>query len=287
MNAALAGTSVAALAMLAAAGVIAGLRRRDPVPVRPLGDPLVDRRLALERSLADLDDARADGALDEPEFVRLRDATLDRLDRVDRALATRTEREAAAGEGAARSAGVVPSWAVGLLLAAVVGAVVLSSLTRDSATPSQTVTAPGDAGDPLAFFEQRVADHPNDVAARLDLGRRYLDGQRFDDALEQYLTVLDLDPDDAEAYAQIALILLIGDRANRALDTVDRALEVAPDYPEALLYKGVILLEPSVDRPEDAIAALQRYLDVAPFGAERDRAQKLIEQARAELDTPA
>jgi tetratricopeptide (TPR) repeat protein len=287
VNAALAGASVAALAMLAAAGVIAGFRRRDPVPVRPLGDPLLDRRLALERSLADLDDARTEGALEEPEFVRLRDATLERLDRVDEALATRAERETDPVEAPARSAGVVPSWAVGLLLAAVVGAVVLSSLTRESATPEQTVSAPGGSGNPLAFFEQRVADHPNDVAARLDLGRRYLDGRRYDDALDQYLTVLDLDPDDAEAYAQIGLILLIGDRPNRALDTMDRALEIAPDYPEALLYKGVILLEPGVDRPQDAIAALERYLEVAPFGAERDRAQRLIEEARAELDPSA
>jgi tetratricopeptide (TPR) repeat protein len=96
--------------------------------------------------------------------------------------------------------------------------------------------------------------------------------------------VLELDPNDAEAYAQIGLILLIGDRPNRALDTVDRALEIAADYPEALFYKGVILLDDAIDRPQEAIDALERYLQVAPFGAERDRAQKLIHDARAELD---
>jgi len=281
VNAALAGLSVAALAMLAAAGVVAGFRRRDPVPVAPLGDPLADRRLALERSLADLDESHAGGALDEAEFVRLRDDTRARLDRVDRALATRAERESEPSETAARPAGVVPSWAVGLLLAVVVGAVVLSSLTRESATPSQPAAAPTDASDRFAFFEQRVADHPNDVAARLDLGRRYLDAQRFDDALEQYTKVLELDPDDAEAFAQIALILLIGDRPDEALDTVDRALEIAPDYPEALFYRGVILLDDRIDHAEQAIAALERYLEVAPFGAERDDAQDLIDEARA------
>jgi tetratricopeptide (TPR) repeat protein len=271
-----AAAAVAALVGLALAGVLAGFRRRDPIPVTPLGDPLLDRRLALERSLEDLEDAREGGALDDAGFALLREETRERLDRIDRAISTRIERETVP-QPARHEPSRIPSWAVGVLVAAVVGGVVLSSLARDG----EPVTTPrvADAEDPFAFFEERVRAQPDDVAARLDLGRRYLDAGRYDEALEQYRAVLELDSDDAEAHAQIGLLLLFADRPEDALETVDRALVTAPDYPEGLFYRGVILLE-GLDRPDDAIVAFERYLEVAPFGAQRDCAATLIEQAR-------
>lgn len=278
MSGVAAAAAVAALVALALAGVLAGFRRRDPIPVTPLGDPLLDRRLALERSLEDLEDAREGGALDDAGFTLLREETRERLDRIDRAISTRIERETVLAQPARGEPSRIPSWAVGVLVAAVVGGVVLSSLSRDG----EPVSTPGltDAGgDPFAFFEERVRAQPDDVAARLDLGRRYLDAGRYDEALEQYRAVLELDPDDAEAHAQIGLLLLFADRPADALAAVDRALATAPDYPEGLFYRGVVLLE-GLDRPDDAIVAFERYLEVAPFGAQRDCAATLIEQAR-------
>jgi tetratricopeptide (TPR) repeat protein len=282
MNSALAAVSVAALAALAAAGVIAGFRRRDPVPMTALGDPLEDRRLALERSLSDLDEARATGALEDAEFVRLRDDTRERIERVARALAARDRRPASSADAVRREPARVPSWAVGVLLVAVIGAVVLTSLTREGASTPEATAPDAGSTEPIAFFEERVRANPEDVAARLDLGRRYLDAERFDEALEQYLAVLELDPDDAEAHAQIGLLLLFGERPEEALESVDTALDTAPDYPEALFYRGVILLE-GLARPAEAIDAFERYLEVAPFGALRANAEEQIAEARSRL----
>ena len=295
MNPILSALSVAALATIAAVGVMAGFRRRDPVPVLPMGDPLEDRRLALERSLADLEDARAGGALGDAEFRRLRTETQTRLERVGRAIDARhhpkqvaVDSSSADGEAAApvaeapRAPMRVPGWAVGVLLAGVVSAVVLSSLTRESSTPPPATAPAVDASDPYAFFEQRVRAHPDDVAARLDLARRYLDGSRVTDALEQYTAVLRLDPTDAEAHAQIGLILLLNGRPEQALRSVEDALQVAPDYPEAIFYKGVILLR-GLDRPDQAIQAFRDYLGAAPYGAERGTAQKLITEAEKRI----
>ena len=266
MSGVAAAAAVAALVGLALAGVLAGFRRRELIPVTPLGDPLLDRRLALERALEDLEDAREGGVLDDAGFALLREETRQRLDRIDRAISTRIGRETVPAQPARREPSRIPSWAVGVLVAAVVGGVVLSSLARDG----EPVTTPrvADAEDPFAFFEERVRSQPDDVAARLDLGRRYLDAGRYGEALEQYHAVLELDPDDAEAHAQIGLLLLFADRPADALAAVDRALATAPDYPEGLFYRGVILLE-GLDRPDDAIVAFERYLEVAPFGAQR------------------
>jgi tetratricopeptide (TPR) repeat protein len=296
VNPLLAFVSVAGLALVAAAGVVAGYRRREPLPVEPFADPLEDRRVALLRSLSDLEDAHATGVLDDEDYRRLRGDTEGRMARLLRAIDERRLRAergreglapapASVGEAAAvrvRAPGRVPPWAVATLLAATVGAVVLAGLLRD------TEAAPGASGaiagseDPFAFFENRVREHPDDLAARLDLAHRYLDAGRIEESLAEYAVALELDPDGAEAHANVGLILFLSDRPRQALASVDRALETSPDYPEALFFRGVILLR-GLDRPADAIGSLERYLDSAPFGAERDTAQDLIDEARAAL----
>lgn len=284
MSGVVATLGVAALALVAAAGVVAGYRRRSPVPLEVPGDPLEDRRLTLLRSLADLDEARAVGALDEADYARLRGETEGRLARLLHAIDERRERRDAAtpSDGRpARAPGRVPASVVATLLVATVGAVALAGLVRN-VEPGVGPTAAPASDDPFAFFEQRVRDHPDDLAARLDLARRYLDARRFEDALAEYTVALDLNPDDAEAHAHVGLILFLSDRPEEGLAEVDRALEAAPDYPEALLYRGIIFLR-GLEGPADAIESFEAYLEAAPFGAERDTAAELIAEAEAVL----
>ena len=198
--------AVAGLAVLAGAGVVAGFLREAPAPVEPLADPLEDRREALLRSLADLEDARASGALDEAGYLRFREQTQGRMVRVLRAL-DRRDAAASAGieastdrasgeelEGQAEGRGVraasaeprrVPAWAVAVLIGGTVLAVVVASLAHDAEPQTQAASSPQAADDPLAFFEQRVQEQPNDLAARLDLAHRYLDAGMISESLSQ------------------------------------------------------------------------------------------------------
>ena len=288
---------VASLSALAAAGVVAGFLRRDPVPVEPMGDPLEDRRLALLRSLSDLEEAHTSGALEEPEYLRLREDTDARMTRLLRAL-DRRERDPASAvavaedpkphpeppaPGAVAEPRRVPPWAVAVLIGGTVGAMIIAALVRDAEPQTQASTAPSvQADDPFAFFEERVRSYPDDLAARLDLAHRYLDAGRVDEALQEYAVALELDPDDAEALAHVGMVLYLGDRPDEALDSVDRALDTDPDYPEALFFRGVILLR-GLDRPQEAIDAFERYLEAAPFGTERQTVQDLIVEAQQAL----
>ena len=298
MNPFVAAFAVAALAAVAAAGVTAGFRRRDPLPVEPLADPLEDRRVALLRSLADLEEAHASGVLEDADYRRLRGDTESRIARLLRAIdGRRSPRPAVATDGGAvaleveapdrpgRTTGRVPPWAVAILLASTVLAVAVTGLLRE-AEPAAVEPAPATSDDPFAFFEQRVRDHPNDLAARLDLAHRYLDANRVEEALEEYAVALELDPDDAEAHAHIGLILYASHQPEEALASVDRALETAPGYPEALFIRGAILLR-GLDRPEEAIEAFEAYLAAAPFGQERGTAQQLIAEAEAAIAEPS
>ena len=287
--------AVAGLALVAGVGVIAGFLREAPARIEPLADPLDDRREALLRSLADLEEAHASGALDEAGYLRLREQTVGRIARVLRALerrdagpassATAVALEDAPAGGRRASAAEprrVPPWAVAVLIGGTVVAVVVASLARD-AEPQLQASAPQTSDDPLAFFEQRVKEHPDDLAARLDLAHRYLDAGMVEDALSEYAVALELDPDDAEALAHVGIILYQNGRPQEALRSVDRALSTDPRYPEGLFIRGVILLR-GLDRPQEAISALQAYLDAAPFGVERQTARDLIAEARAATD---
>lgn len=295
--------AVAGLAVVAGAGVVAGFLREAPAPVEPLADPLEDRREALLRSLADLEDAYASGALDEPGYLRFREQTEGRMARVLRALDRREASGPASGEpSTARPSGEaldaeaegravraasaeprrVPAWAVAVLIGGTVLAVVVASLARDAEPQTQAASSPQAADDPLAFFEQRVQDQPNDLAARLDLAHRYLDAGMIEESLSQYAVALELDPDDAEALAHVGIILFQSGRPEEALRSVERSLSTDPRYPEALFFQGVILLR-GLDRPGEAITAFETYLEAAPFGVERETAKDLIAQAREAL----
>lgn len=296
MNELVAALAVAALAAIAAAGVTAGFRRRVPVPMEGPADPLQDRRVALLRSLADLEEAHASGALDDADYGRLRRDTEGRMARLLRAIDRRGS-AAPAGEGRAasgvlaldgpgdvpireRTPGRVPLWAVASLLAATVLSVVVAGLLRDAEPAPRAATPATGQGDTFAFFEERVREHPQDLAARLDLAHRYLDANRIDEALAEYAVALELDPDDAEALAHVGVILYRAGRPQAALDSVDRALETAPGYPEALFFRGVILLC-GLERPAESIEAFDAYLGAAPFGSERGTARTLIADAEA------
>jgi tetratricopeptide (TPR) repeat protein len=287
--------AVAGLALIAGAGVASGFLREAPAPIEPLADPLEDRRDALLRSLADLEEAHAEGALEEPEYERLLERTESRMARVLRAIdrrdadatavvVTEPERDADAPKVVASSEPrKVPPWAVAVLIGGTVLAVVVASLARTAEPQAEAAAPNASAQDPLAFFEQRVKDHPDDLAARLDLAHRYLDAGMTEKALSEYAVALDMDPDDAEALAHVAQIFFQAERYDDALTYVDHALRTDPRYPEALFTRGVILLH-GLHRPEEAIAAFETYLDAAPFGVERQTARDLIDEARAALD---
>jgi hypothetical protein len=233
----------------------------------------------LLRSLVDLEEAHATSALEDGTYERLRRQTEGSIASVLRAIDRRGRALPVATAGP-RETTRVPGWVVALLLIATVVAVTVAGVSRNGGPVAGATMA--DDGDPLGFFEQRVWDHPHDLAARLDLGQRYLDAMRVKDALVQYRAALTIDPQDAEATAHVGLILFLADRPELGLTWVDRALRRSPDYPEARFIRGWILLD-GLHRPGAAIASLQGYLDAAPFGGERANARSLIARARAEI----
>lgn len=289
--------AAAVLAGVAAGGVLRPFGSPRKVALERLADPLEDERAGLLRTLRELEDERARGELSDATYRTLRSETEGRAVTVLRAL---DAREGAGDVGAdlrllraAHSGDGVRAGAASprrrLLLAALIGVAVLglslpllaravSNRTSGEPITGFTQGSSDSATDALAMFEQRVAEHPRDLAARLDLADRYMAAGNTAAAAVQYLVALQIDPRNVEAQAKLGFLLYQGGKAEDGLRAVKRALAVDPSYPEALYYEGVILLR-ALGRPDEAALAFRSYLQAAPFGARRGEVQQLLQEA--------
>jgi tetratricopeptide (TPR) repeat protein len=272
----------AGLAAVAAAGVLGPLVGRGRILV---GNPdaLEEEGSRLLHSLRDLDDERLADELPVAAYRELRAETEVRAVAVLRALEARDgaklEEDPTIPATPRRKSRPARTATVVLVVAAVLATTVplLAGALRDR-VPGQAITGGSLQGDSLAFFEQRARDHPRDLAARLDLARRYRQIGDVRSAVEQYLTALQLDPRNPEARANLGFLLYQAGQPEDGLEQVEDALEEEPGYPEGLYFKGVILLR-GLDRPDQAAAALRAYLEAAPFGSRRAEVDALLEEA--------
>jgi len=286
----------AAMAAVAAAGIMRPFGRGRGPAMEPLADPLEDERDLLLTNLRDLETEHATGALAEDEYRSLRHETERRAVAVLRAIDARAGggndglamlRDTVSPNGhhpepGARRVSTRTAVLGGLAVAAVVALLLAAALgPRDS---GQTITGDTNLGGSsvtsLAYFKQRVQQHPQDVAARLDLAQRYRDAGMTGLASLQYSAALHLDPDNAEARTGIAFVLFDSGRSREALAEVNQALVVDSTYPEALYEKGLILLR-GLQRPADAVAPLTAYLTAAPDGAHRAAVDAMLAEIQA------
>ena len=134
----------------------------------------------------------------------------------------------------------------------------------------------------LAELEAKIARDSNDHTALIELGHLYMQQQRLQAAAEVSMRAVRMRPrakESAEAFAHLGMILWSANELEPGLQSIEQALMLSPDLPEALLYKGIILFAGAND-PRGAISAWERYLAVAPPGAETARVRGMLEMAR-------
>jgi tetratricopeptide (TPR) repeat protein len=143
------------------------------------------------------------------------------------------------------------------------------------ASPEVSVASPGggDASRPLP---------PEVLAGMLQAARQSLFEGRYQEAIAAYQAVLKRDPKNVDAVTHLALIVAIGGHTDSALETLDKALAVDPNYPPAYLYRGQILYEGKKDYL-GAVKAWEKFLSVVQDGEERARVTRMIEEARGQL----
>ena len=164
---------------------------------------LEERRAQAASDLADVDEQLAAGELDPATAAKL-------TARYQEELRTLETKELPVGDTPPPSGRSLNRTLVGtsLVIAATIGIVFLVAQAIDDRGPGEFITGSIDSGRDLsevsnAELEQVVIENPNVVGMRLALARRYFQAQRFSEALPHYFNVLDQDPDNAEALANL------------------------------------------------------------------------------------
>ena len=279
------------------------LRRGGAVRLLPIPpdqrEQLLEEKSVAYRALRELEFEHDAGHLSDDDFATLRDRYETRAAEVlvalD-ALAARPEPAPPppAAVGAPRpwtrrpvtiATGAVALLAFGITLG--LGAARYSAPEGTVATP-----APGPRpGDPAAPGAPSLANAPRGpvtpevLAGMLQAARASLFAGRYGEAIAAYEAVLKRDHRNVDALTHLGLILGIGGHGDVALETLDRALRIDPNYPPALLYRGQVLYEVRRDYA-GAARAWDKFLAVVPAGEDHDRVAVLAREAHARARGP-
>jgi cytochrome c-type biogenesis protein CcmH/NrfG len=300
--------AAAALAGVAAAGILRPFGRSGVPAFEHGSGALEDERRMLLQSLRDLEIERDSGTLAEEDYAQQRAETEARAVAVLRRLqqheaatirsvrsrppatvkgARADARSNGSGPHGGRRSRALPAIVVVVATLAVAVPVLAGALRpRSGETPITGGTSGAAATGPFQALVQQVQQHPRDIDARLALGHAMLASGDARSALGQYLEVLKLNTTEPEATATIGYIAFLSGHSDDGLKIVDRALAKHPRFADALYYKGVILLK-GLAEPGEAEKVFRDYLDAAPDGQYRTEVQQLLAEATSSASAAA
>ncbi len=116
---------------------------------------------------------------------------------------------------------------------------------------------------PVTLWEDNVARAPRLARIRGNLGKAYLDQDRYERAAEEFKKMIEFDPFAVGAYNNLAVIYIdhLKDYA-RAEKYIEASLALDPDYPAGYLNRGVIHLNNR--RLQPAIREFEKALELDP-----------------------
>ncbi len=124
----------------------------------------------------------------------------------------------------------------------------------------------GKYAEAIAEYRKGIAKNPKALNLHYRLGRALLqqshDPAALGQARKEFEAELSVNPSDAVAEYQIAQILAAQQRKPEAAAHLERAVELRPDFPEALI--AVAKLRSDAKRYGDAIALLERAVTLQP-----------------------
>lgn len=148
----------------------------------------------------------------------------------------------------------------------------------------------------IADLREEAAQKPDDINVLKGLARVHLQlaslytqsareaeaGQELEAAAANYNNALEIDPDNAELVAELALTLTYQGKNDEALEAANRAVNIDPENVLAHYYRGVVL-QARGDRG-GAVTEWQTVIDIAPESEVAAQAQRLIKENEENKD---
>ncbi len=167
-------------------------------------------------------------------------------------------------------------WIVVVIVVAAVGLVIASYVTRQSGAPEQAARqAPGQTTMPpvapgpmveqdlnkVVPLEELGVDTNNPKELAL-LGDKYFEGSKFNQAIEIYKKVLELDPRDVDTYNDLGLAYQYVNRTDLAIDILQKGVKAGPSDQRILLSLGFVNM--SAGNNTEAKTALKKAVELNP-----------------------
>src|SRR5579864_8588739 len=106
----------------------------------------------------------------------------------------------------------------------------------------------------LPLAEQILAADPNDLEVRMLHGRIFRDQRKFPSAAQDFLRATQMKPDYAEAWSELAGVLVMAEDYPAALGALDRLAALHAEKPGHVYLRAIVL-----DRIRDLKPALESY----------------------------
>jgi len=148
--------------------------------------------------------------------------------------------------------------------------------------------------DPITLWEDNVVKAEGKARIHGNLGKAYLDAERFNEAARQFQRMIELDPTFAGAYNNLAVIYIDHlKNYEEAKKYIRASLELFPDYPAGYVNLGVIYLNshelsPAIENFRKALQLdpenLLAHYNLAACYINRgdlERAEKLLRRGQA------
>jgi tetratricopeptide (TPR) repeat protein len=176
------------------------------------------------------------------------------------------------GAGSPGAAATTRSWRRALLVGGVGAGVIalviaaVAILNRDSSASTAQAAGAALSADELSQLDSLLTELPDDLPTSLERGRALMAAGDYDNAMDQYLAVLDEGP-NAEALAFIGWITFDSGDPDLAQHLLEQSLVVDPDYLTATWFLANV-----------------KYYGTQDVAAALPLLQQVIERADAEPD---
>lgn len=149
-----------------------------------------------------------------------------------------------------------------LISAGLLGSTILWSLPNGSFNGGKSAAqAPQNNDQLIKSLIDEVYKNPKDPAVRVSLGDQYYQAQKFNVAIEQYEKAVELGNKDANVYGDLATSYFYTGKADKAIETAKKGLEIQPNHPVINVNLARYMAYGKNDL-FGAVAQLEKYLKV-------------------------
>ena len=137
-----------------------------------------------------------------------------------------------------------------------------------------------DQAQQVAQLEMMVLQDPKNHDAWVVLGNQYFDTHQHQKAIDAYGKALALKPDNPDILTDQGVMYRDIGQFDKAVANFKRASQVAPTHSQSLFNLGVVY-EHDLKKPDEAVKAWKKVIEVAPTSPQAAQAQQALAQLKA------